>query len=234
MELKFGKKSELSNIQNELLSKIKDYILYKNLEPGDKLPSERVLCEKFDVSRRNLREAIAKLEYYELLKSVPQTGTFVADVGHTALNGIIEGIVSLKKQNFKSLVETRIMLEAKTSFLAAKYRSDNDLENIALALNNYIEKINNKEDALEEDLLFHLAIAKACGNSTINALMLQIMPKIIFVFKNTRVCNEDDFTDEIDKHKAIYQAIKNKEPDIAIKAMKVHFNALIEFCNNYK
>ena len=71
--------------QNAIISKIKEFILYKNLEPGDKLPSERELSEKFNVSRRNVREAIAKLEHYELLKSIPKTGTFIANIGQVAL-----------------------------------------------------------------------------------------------------------------------------------------------------
>lgn len=39
-----------TEIQNKIISQIKDFINYKNLEPGDKLPSERVLSEKFNVS----------------------------------------------------------------------------------------------------------------------------------------------------------------------------------------
>jgi GntR family transcriptional repressor for pyruvate dehydrogenase complex len=234
MNLEINAKSEHSNIQNEIILNIKELILHKNLEPGDKLPSERVLCKKFNVTRKNLREAIGKLEYYELLKSVPQTGTFVANIGQTALNGIINGIINLKQQDFKSLVETRLMLEAKTSYLAAKNRTEEDLLEIQSTLINYKTKITLGEDALEEDLLFHLAIAKACGNSTLNALMLQIMPKIIFVFKDTRVCNEDDFSDEIIKHEAIFEAIKFRKPLNAQKAMSEHFNLLIDYCNSFE
>ncbi len=234
MNLEINTKSEHSNIQNEIILNIKELILHKNLEPGDKLPSERVLCKKFNITRKNLREAINKLEYYELVKCVPQTGTYIASVGQTALNGIINGIVSLKQQDFKSLVETRLMLEAKTSYLAAKNRTEEDLLEIESTLINYKTKINLGEDALEEDLLFHLAIAKASDNSTLNALMLQIMPKIIFVFEDTRVCNEDDLSDEIIKHEAIFNAIKLKEPLKAQKAMEEHFNLLVDYCNGFE
>ena len=113
MKLEVLTKSESREIQYEIISKIRDLINYKNLEPGDKLPSERMLSEKFGVSRSNVREAIQKLEFYGLLKSKPQSGTFVADIGQIAMNGMIEDILRLEEPDFKSLVETRILLELK-------------------------------------------------------------------------------------------------------------------------
>ena len=68
-------KTDDFKIQKELISKIRDFINYKNLEPGDRIPAERMLSEKFNVSRSNLRIAIQKFEFYGLLKSIPQSGT---------------------------------------------------------------------------------------------------------------------------------------------------------------
>jgi len=123
-------KSSNYKTQNLIISKIKDLIIYKNLEPGDKLPSERVLAEKFGVSRRNLKQAIAKLEFYELVKSIPQSGTILANIGQIALIGILENILELKEDDFESLVETRIWLELKTAELAAERRTKKDLKHI--------------------------------------------------------------------------------------------------------
>ena len=123
-------KNENDALQKEIISKIRDYINYKNLEPGDKLPSERKLSESFEVSRSNVREAIQTLEYYGLLKSKPQSGTFVADIGSVALNGMITDILRLEKPDFKSLVETRILLELKTVRLAALRRTKEELKEI--------------------------------------------------------------------------------------------------------
>lgn len=227
-------KNDNREVLIRIISNIRDLINYKNLEPGDKLPSERVLAEKFDASRRNIREAIETLEFYELLKSIPQSGTFVADIGQVALNGMINDILRLKKHDFKSLVETRVLLEVKAVGLAAKRRTEEDLELIEVALNNYRIKALNKEDALQEDLLFHLAIARASGNSTMNALMLQITPKIISIFENNRVCDDDESIAGLRKHEAIFAAIKNKDVAKAVNSMEVHFEALIDFCDNFE
>ena len=127
MNLEFIVKSENHNVQKEIIYKIKELINYKNLEPGDKLPSERMLSEKFGVTRSNIREAIQKLEFYGLLKSIPQSGTFVANIGVIAMNGMIDDILQLKDPDFKSLVETRILLELKSVRLAALRRTEGDL-----------------------------------------------------------------------------------------------------------
>ena len=230
MKLEILTKNENSETQNSIISKIRDLINFKNLETGDKLPSERMLSEKFGVTRSNIREAIQKLEFYGLLKSIPQSGTFVANIGGVALNGMVNDILRLEDPDFKSLVETRILLELKTARLAATRRSEKDLEEIEDALNAYSEKVLNGENAVEEDLLFHLAIAKAAGNSTLNTLMLMITPEIITNFETYHVCDKNQARAGIQEHKNIFEAIKEQDPQKAKEKMKVHFNVLYQYC----
>ncbi|MDX6745370.1 FadR/GntR family transcriptional regulator [Polaribacter sp. PL03] len=232
MKLEVLTKNENKKIQNLIITGIRDLINFKNLEPGDKLPSERMLSEKFDVSRSNVRQAIQRLEFYGLLISRPQSGTFVANIGVIALNGMIEDILRLDEADFKSLVETRILLELKTARLAALRRTDEDLEQIKNALEAYKNKVINGEDAVQEDLLFHLAIAKASGNSTMNTFMLIITPEIITNFEKYHVCDAGLAKEGINEHEAIYMAILNQNPKLAKEKMKIHFKALYQYCYN--
>ncbi|MCL6295737.1 FadR/GntR family transcriptional regulator [Jejuia spongiicola] len=226
--------SDNRKIQNTIIAKIRDLINYKNLEPGDKLPSERMLSDKFEVSRSNVRDAIQKLEFYGLLKSIPQSGTFVANIGVVAMNGMIEDILRLESPDFKSLVETRILLELKTVRLAALRRNDDDLINIKEALDAYEAKALLGEDAVQEDLLFHLAIAKASRNSTMNTFMLTITPQIIIDFEKYHVCDKDQAVKGIKEHTEIYEAIKAQKPDLAKEKMKDHFSVLYQYCYSLK
>lgn len=234
MKLEIHIKNDNQEVQNSIISQIRDLINYKNLEPGDKLPSERMLSEKFEVSRSNVREAIHKLEFYGLLKSIPQSGTFIANIGVIALNGMIDDILRLEDPDFKSLVETRILLELKTVRLAALRRTDEHLIQMKQALEAYSEKVLNGEDAVQEDLLFHLAIAKASGNSTLNTLMLMITPQIITNFKKHHVCDKGTALSGIQEHTDIFEAIKDKDPTKAKQMVKVHFKNLYEYCYNIK
>ena len=234
MKLEVLTKNDNKEVQNEIIARIKELINYKNLEPGDKLPSERMLSEKFGVSRSNVREAIQKLEFYGLLNSIPQSGTFVANIGVVALNGMIDDILRLEKQDFKSLVETRILLELKTAALAATRRTEQDLEEIKDALDAYKEKVLKNEDAVQEDLLFHLAIAKASKNSTINTFMLIITPEIIINIEKHHVCDDGLALKGIKEHNDIYEAIKAQDPALAKEKVKIHFKTLYQYCYNTK
>ena len=232
MKLQILTKSEHKDLHNDIIAKIRDLINNKNLEPGDKLPSERMLSERFNVSRGNVRESIQKLEFYGILKSKPQSGTFVADIGQVAMNGMMDDILGLEDPDFKSLVETRILLELKTVRLAAQRRTDADLVKMEAALDAYKEKVLNNEDAVQEDLLFHLAIAQACRNSTINRMMLIITPGIINNFEKYHVCDKDQSLKGIKEHQDIFDAIKRQNTQEAKQMMKVHFNALYQYCYN--
>ena len=232
MKLEILTKNESEYIQKDIISKIRDLINLKNLEPGDKLPSERSLSEKFGVTRSNVRDAIQKLEHYGLLKSMPQSGTFVANIGVIAMNGMIEDLLRLEEPDFNSLVETRILLELKTARLAALRRTKEDLVQMREALDAYTAKVLNGENAVQEDLLFHLAIAKACGNSTMNTFMLIITPEIITNFEKYHVCDKNQPVIGIKEHEAIYEAIKKQDTEEAKQKMKDHFKELYKYCYN--
>jgi len=232
MKIEILTKTDNQEVQNLIIAGIRDLINYKNLEPGDKLPSERMLSEKFEVSRGSVREAIHKLEFYGLLKTIPQSGTFVANIGVIAMNGMIEDILRLKDPDFKSLVETRILLELKTARLAALRRTEEDLVQLKETLDAYKDKVLNGEDAVQEDLLFHLAIAKASGNSTMNTFMLIITPGIITNFEKYHVCDSNLAKEGIKEHMDIYNAIVAQDPKLAKEKMKIHFKTLYQYCYN--
>lgn len=215
-------------LQNEVICKIRDLINARNLEHGDKLPSERMMSEKFGIKRNHIREAIRKLEFYGVLKSMAKSGTILG-IGLIGFNGMIDEIISLDKPSFNELVETRISLELKTVCLAAEKRSEADLDKIKEALDAYKAKIIKGKDYLEEDLLFHLAIAKASKNSTMLTLMLLITPPILATYERDTVCEGDKAVSEIEKHEEIYLAIKSKDLKLAKKMMEDHFFKLSKY-----
>ena len=109
MKIEILLKTENQDAQNKIIGNIRELKRYTNLEPGAELPSERTLLEKFGVSRSNIREAIQKLEFYGILISKLQSGTFIVDIGSVAMDGMLAEILRLEEPNFKSLVEKRIL-----------------------------------------------------------------------------------------------------------------------------
>ena len=100
------------------------------------------------------------------------------------------------------------------------------------ALAAYSDKVVRGEESVEEDLLFHLAIAKASGNPTLNTFMLKITPEIINNFEQHHVCDKNTAFKGIEEHKCILDAIRDQDPVAAKDAMKKHFKDLYQYCYN--
>ncbi|NNK90061.1 MAG: FadR family transcriptional regulator, partial [Saprospiraceae bacterium] len=130
-------KIQLKNPVDLIISQIKDLISEGQIKPGEKLPPERKLAEHLGVSRNQVRAAIAKLEFYGILKVLPQSGTVVSGLGVSALEGLMTDILKIEKPDFRSLVETRVLLEKEAARLAAIHHTREDIIQINNALLAY-------------------------------------------------------------------------------------------------
>ena len=101
-------------------------------------------------------------------------------------------------------------------------------------LDAYNAKVLSGKKAVEEDLLFHLAIAKASGNTTLHTLMLTITPGIITNFEKYHFCDENRAFMAIQEHNDVYETIKAQNPQQAKEKMKLHFKTLYQYCYNIK
>lgn len=219
---------------DKIIRQIRSLILSEQVKPGDRLPPERKLAERLGVSRTHVRDAIRKLEFYGILKTLPQSGTVVAGIGITALEGLITDVLKIENSDFASLVETRILMETESAKLAALRRTDEDIIAIKYALDAYEDKIKQGEQAVEEDLLFHLKIAEASKNTVLKSLMLIITPDIINNFIKLDICKQSRFENTLEEHNIILKHIINQNPERAAVAMRVHLNDVFEYSQNLR
>lgn len=217
-----------------IIRQIRDLISSGQLNPGDRLPSERQLSERLGVGRTHLRDAIRKLEFYGILKTMPQSGTFVAGLGLPALQGLITDMLDLQGNDFKSLVETRVILETNIAQLAALNRSDKDLKEIENALNAHRLKIQLNEDAVDEDFLFHLKIADASKNSVLKSLMLIITPDIMQYFMKHDVCGDGRSDLAVEQHEQLLQYIVEGNPEKAGMCLQKHLEVISNYARTLK
>jgi len=219
---------------DKIIRQIRDLITSGQLKAGDRLPSERKLCEKLGVGRTHLRDALRKLEFYGILKTHPQSGTVVAGMGIPALEGLITDMLGLRGNDFKSLVETRVILETNSAQLAAENRTDKDLKEIEQALIAHRNRLKIADHAVEEDLLFHLKIAEASKNSVLNSLMLIITPDIMQYFKTHNVCGDGRSDVAVKQHEIILEHIKNQDPQKVGDSIREHLSDISEYVKTLK
>ncbi len=212
-----------------IIRQVRALITSGQLAPGDKLPAERKMAERLGVSRGHVRDALQKLEFYGILRTLPQSGTVVAGMGIAALEGLITDVLQLEESDFSSLVETRVMLEVQCVKLAAERRTPDDLVQIELALAAYEEKIRAGQAAVEEDLLFHLSLADASKNDVLKSLMMVITPDIISSYVKYRVCDDRTELRAHLEHEEILGHIRDQNVTAAAKAMRRHLKDVYQF-----
>jgi len=220
-------KIKVENTVDLIISQIRELISSGKINPGEKLPPERKLAVHLGVSRSQVREAINKLQIYGIVKVQPQSGTTVTGIGIVALEGLITDVLRIENTDFKSLVDTRVLLEKE-----AINRTEENLIQMSNALDLYEKKLSVESLAIEEDLLFHIKIAEASNNSVLKSLMMIITPDIVKSFNKLKVCSEKNNKKTIEQHRNIIEMISEKNPEGAMAAMGLHLEGIIQFSLN--
>jgi len=213
---------------DKIITQLKNLITTGQLKAGDRFPAERILAERFGVGRGYIREAILKLEFYGLLKTSPQSGTYVAGLSIKIMDSIFTDIINFNKGDFASLIEARYYIEINAAKLAAERRTQDDINQMKEALQEFDTKINKEQEAIEEDLLFHIKIAGATKNSVIESMILILIPDIIHLKTLMGLDIDKEKNYSIDQHHKILNAIIDKDADAAGKAMGEHLQAVLD------
>jgi GntR family transcriptional repressor for pyruvate dehydrogenase complex len=206
-----------------LLERLRKVIAAGSLAPGDRMPSERLLAERYGLSRGYVRKALKKLEFYGILRTRPQSGTVIAGLGGKALAGLIASILTIDDhEDIAELMEMRAVLEVHATGMAARRGSRQQLADIRRAQAEFEQKARGGERALEEDHLFHLAVARACGNDVTVSLISLLTPEIIAMNRDFREADPRRFARTIAEHRRIVRAVLARDEAGAARAMAHH------------
>lgn len=214
---------------DQVITKIKELIQSGVLKPGDRLPAERKMAMEFGFGRTQVREALHKLEFYGIIKTLPQSGSVINSLDITALDGLISDVLNLQGYDFFSLVETRIVLEVNSIRMCAMRRTEEDLLAIETAHHNFL-KYWDTEERVSYDFAFHRAIAEASHNPVFKALMLIITPDIMNIYNKERICAPN--TAVVEEHVHMVDAIRQQDADKAAALMARHMEGVLEFAKS--
>ncbi|MBD8627077.1 FadR family transcriptional regulator [Oxalobacteraceae sp. CFBP 8753] len=197
------------------------------LKPGDKLPTESSLMAQHGVSRTVVREAISHLQASGLVQTRHGIGTFVLERPQTGLGLDAEHILTLR--DVLAILELRIGVETETAGLAASRRSEEQVRELAGALDEMQQAMAEGISAVEADKRFHLLIAQATGNRYFVDILAQLGNAIIPRARlNTPGLEQDkpaDFLERVSReHDDIFRAIERRDPEAARAAMRTHLS----------
>ncbi len=212
-------------LYHKVANKILELIDSGVFPPGSRLPGERDLAEKFGVSRVSIREAAIALQAQGRIQIKVGSGAYVLDGSGQLGRG-------LPKVGPFELTEARALFEAETAALAAPIITDETLEELESYINMMTGKESNPNIDIEEaDRLFHLTIAKATNNAAIIYTIEKMWKmrseamEVQTVYES--VCHTDNELLE-KEHRAILNALKERDSSKARKTMRAHFTRMIE------
>ncbi|WP_102347746.1 FadR/GntR family transcriptional regulator [Bacillus sp. Marseille-P3661] len=203
-------------LSKQVIDEIIDLLLKRRFNPGDSLPSEMELMKMLGVSRPVIREALSSLETLGIITRKTREGShFAKQIGSEPFSLML----ALSAGNANAIMETRISIETGMVALAAEKISDDDL----LKLEEVLKQFKNADDTTEADRQFHLIIASSASNP----ILLGFIDPLLEMFDKTikLVSLEDrDRNETYKQHVAIYDALKNRDPEAAMAAMFQHLD----------
>lgn len=208
----------------QVLEELADLIRAGKLAPGDRLPSERELTEMLGISRPSLREALRVLSMLGVIESRPREGTVIREARLDQAFRSLGVFLMFDPPSLTDFYELRSLLECGTVSRAAVRATAEDIENLDRWCRVF-EYPAEKEELAEADFFFHAAVAQATHNqflvkvwefsSGVIAEGIHRVQEVIF--SDPRTSNA-----VAAQHRAIFKAIKDRDPEGASAAMSAH------------
>jgi GntR family transcriptional repressor for pyruvate dehydrogenase complex len=211
-----------SRLCEQIVQQIEDSVLNGSLKPGDQLPAEREMAQRFGVSRTAVREAVKALREKGLVEAYSGRGTFITDGTSQAARQSFDLMIKVGQQEgAPHLAELRLILEPGIAALAATRIDDEHLAAMCEAVEVMDRSQKDPAAYIEADLDFHLALAEAAANP----LILSLIDSIVGLLREQRLkifnVKGGPQRGQI-HHKRILDAVERRDPEMARAAMHAH------------
>lgn len=211
---------KITKVYEMVMEQIKDIVKKGELKSGDKLPSERELSEKLEVSRASIREALKALQILGLIETKHGDGNFINNNFENSLLEPLSIVFMLIGSKSSDVLELRKILEPATAMLAANNITIDQITE----LREIAEQLNNTSDVeicASLDKKFHYKIAQASGNQLISTVMFSISSLVEKYIENSKI---HDSNKEIVKihHEEICRALEMHDTVAVANAVKKH------------
>lgn len=219
---------ERKKLFQQVAAHLEGFILEGHLKPGDQLPPERELQNRFGVGRPAIREALIALQRSGLIEISNGSRARVAmPTAHAVVSSMGAAVRQLlsTKEGQRHFQGVRFFFEAALARNAAREATAAQIDLLKKKLAANRDAIGDRERFIETDVAFHFVLAELTGNPVFVALHDAMSEWL----KEQRVVTLDAPRQEkiaYKAHVAIFEAIATRDPDRAEAAMADHMRQL--------
>lgn len=210
-----------------LAAQIRKLVDQGEFQIGQRLPAERALAERFDVSRTALREAIIALELQGVVEVRGGSGIYVCDSGPGGAKPPAAQEIGVGPFE---LLRARCLIESEIAALAATTRTDADLDRIFGALAAMREQMMDQEANREADHQFHLHIAQSTANGVLLATVASMWEQArgpIWEKTEQHFHTQALRQASLEDHQRIFSALVARDAELSRQAMRAHLERVI-------
>lgn len=218
-----------SSLSYQLSEKIQEQIIYGEICPGQKLPSQRKLSERYNLSRATVREAIQELELKSLVETYQGGGSVCKNLLESCFEMPLEGVGDNIEYQVQ-VMEMRAALEGEAAYYAALRATDEQLEKIGQEYHAMQERNSGHTTLVKAkaDLRFHMMIAEASHNLLVisfSQIFYNRFFNAIYGVLDRTLKKFGRYPDGIRaQHTQIYQALLNRDAAQAKKLAIEHID----------
>jgi len=214
-----------TRVAEEIADRIRVLILDGTFPVDQALPAERVLAERFGVSRGSIRDAFHTLETIGLLVTRHGQGTFPQELDVNRLIAPLASVLSYRHELQGELLDLRRMFEPAVARAAATRLTDEDLADLDRILDAQREKLKTGRSAIVEDTAFHHVLARATRNRAVVSIMATLNDLLVESRKLT-LKQKGRPGRSILGHEAVVAALRRRDAAAAAEAMREHIDQI--------
>ena len=211
--------TQTKTLTEQVANGIMNLIQETPYKAGDKLPTEKELCERTGAGRNTVREALKILASRNVLEIRQGAGTFVSEKQGIPDDPLGFSMVNDHVKLTKDLLQVRIMLEPQIAALAAQCAKEHEIKELEEILEEMEAAMKKREDYSELDTKFHTKIAQ-CTHNIVMENLLPVIGKGVAVFAKEVAQTEYDRT--WISHRKIFCYIRDHKPFEAEMEMQYH------------
>jgi GntR family transcriptional regulator, transcriptional repressor for pyruvate dehydrogenase complex len=192
VDVEFPTVERSQTLSDRVTAQLLEMITSSALKPGDRLPSERDLCDRLGVSRTVVREAMRSLAAKGVLEVRSGSGAVVGRVGAERASEALRLYVMLYSRgedglgiDYAQIDDVREMIEARVTRISATTATQADLDALTATHGEFEAALDDPEAASRLDVAFHRLIAVSTHNPLYLVMLDSIEPLLLEIRRKT-------------------------------------------------